>query len=312
MVTVKRLDSSDTDVSKFVFDFGDAVAEAVLYKYGDYKTRTVMCISTQSGCPVGCRFCGAGDNFVRSLKEREIVYQVLHMLKEASLNVDYPDIDNWQIMFMSMGEPMLNYTELERSIRYFHKHYPHSKLLVSTSGPNVPDSFNELIELSLEIPTVGLQFSVHESTDQGRDELIPFEKKLSLADIAAWGRKWAMKTGRKAFFNYCAHGENTSYLDAARLYKRFEPEYWEATISVICERDETIAQANARQRQLALDFMKKLDVLGFSTRCFDPAGQDDIGGGCGQLFHVQEWMKNNPEKIKKSCGHGKPVIHSPT
>ena len=60
---VKRIDSSDENVSKYVFDFGNAVAEAVLYKYPTYEDRTVICCSTQSGCPVGCRFCGAGDAF---------------------------------------------------------------------------------------------------------------------------------------------------------------------------------------------------------------------------------------------------------
>lgn len=311
MVEVKRLDSSDTDVAKFVFDFGDAVAESVLYKYGDYKTRTVMCISTQSGCPVGCRFCGAGDNFVRSLTEPEITYQVAHMLDAAGMSLDNPDIDNWQIMFMSMGEPMLNYKNLKKSIQYFDQFYPTAKLLISTSGPRV-DHYDDLIQLSKEIPNIGLQFSVHESTDAKRNELIPFANKLTMLEMRTQGKTWAQETGRKAFFNYCAHENNTDYLDAYRLSQYFNPDFWEATISVVCERDESIAEANARQRQLALDFMAKLDDLGFSTRCFDPAGQDDIGGGCGQLFHVQEWMKKNPEKINKSCGHGKPVVHSPS
>ena len=66
-MNVKRIDSSDANVSKYVFDFDNAVAEAVLYKYPTYEERTVICCSTQSGCPVGCRFCGAGDAFVRSL-----------------------------------------------------------------------------------------------------------------------------------------------------------------------------------------------------------------------------------------------------
>ena len=51
--------------------------------------------------------------------------------------------------------------------------------------------------------------------------------------------------------------------------------------------------------------------LGFSTRMFDPAGQDDIGGGCGQLWFVQEWMRNNPDKAKKSVGFGMEIVHTP-
>jgi 23S rRNA (adenine2503-C2)-methyltransferase len=76
---IKKIDSSNLDVSKYVFEKPDAVAEAVLYKYPTYKERTVICCSTQSGCPVGCRFCGAGDNFVRSLTGKEIHQQVWHL-----------------------------------------------------------------------------------------------------------------------------------------------------------------------------------------------------------------------------------------
>ena len=57
---VKTIQSSDENVMKFVFEKENAVAEAVLYKYPTYEDRTVICCSTQSGCPVGCRFCGAG------------------------------------------------------------------------------------------------------------------------------------------------------------------------------------------------------------------------------------------------------------
>ena len=68
---IEKITGSDDNVSKFVFQKDDAVAESVLYKYPTYEERTVMCISTQSGCPVGCRFCGAGDSFVRSLTADE-------------------------------------------------------------------------------------------------------------------------------------------------------------------------------------------------------------------------------------------------
>jgi adenine C2-methylase RlmN of 23S rRNA A2503 and tRNA A37 len=58
----KRFDSSEGNVWKYVFDFGNAVAEAVLYKYESFYKRTVLCISVQSGCPVGCKFCGTGES----------------------------------------------------------------------------------------------------------------------------------------------------------------------------------------------------------------------------------------------------------
>ena len=304
---VKRIDSSDTNVSKYVFDFDNAVAEAVLYKYPTYEDRTVICCSTQSGCPVGCRFCGAGDNFVRSLTADEIVAQVRYLFADREIDTD--KVKKCQIMFMSMGEPMLNYKNLELAMERLYNLYPRFSLLISTSAPRV--DYGPLTDFSIKIPTVGLQFSVHESTDEVRDKLIPFKAKLTLEEIAKKGEKWHYFTGRRPFFNYCAHDKNTSYADAIRLEKLFDSTIWEATISVICERDESVSAANVRQRQLATDFMEKLTRLGFSTRCFNPAGQDDIGGGCGQLHFVQDWFKKHPEQTRPSIGSGLPSVHTP-
>jgi adenine C2-methylase RlmN of 23S rRNA A2503 and tRNA A37 len=68
---IKTIQSKDENVMKFVFTKENAVAEAVLYKYPTYEARTVICCSTMSGCPVGCRFCGAGaderDNKVNTI-----------------------------------------------------------------------------------------------------------------------------------------------------------------------------------------------------------------------------------------------------
>lgn len=304
---VKRIDSSDENVSKYVFDFDNAVAEAVLYKYPTYEERTVICCSTQSGCPVGCRFCGAGDAFVRSLTAAEIVGQVQHLF--ADRGIDPAKVQRCQIMFMSMGEPLLNFGALADAIRELYRLYPTFALLISTSAPDV--DYSRVRRLSQEIPTVGLQFSVHESTDEARNALIPFKAKLTIADIAAEGERWFAATGRQPFFNYCAHAANTSDEDAARIFATFNPAVWQATISVVCERDESVAAANIRQRKLATDFMEKLMAYGYSTRCFDPAGQDDIGGGCGQLWFVQDWMRQHPTLAKPSVGRSIPIVHAP-
>lgn len=306
--SIKRIDSSDTNVSKFVYKQESAVAEAVLYKYPTYEKRTVICCSTQSGCPVGCRFCGAGDYFVRSLTAKEIVSQPVHLLNQTG--IDPSKIEKLQIMFMSMGEPLLNFGELNLAIRELYSLYPHARLLISTSAPRNFSAFQQLEETSKEIPTVGLQFSVHESTDEARKKLIP-SATMTLAEISKTGVDWYHATGRKPFFNYCVHGNNNSDEDVTRLLLYFNPEIWESTISVICERDEHIAAANERQRSLASDFAAKMLQAGYNVRVFNPAGQDDIGGGCGQLWFVQDWMRNNQDKVKQSRGHGLPVLHTP-
>jgi 23S rRNA (adenine2503-C2)-methyltransferase len=307
---VRCIPSSDDNVRKYVYTnegTRGAVAEAVLYKYPTYEKRTVICCSTQSGCPVGCRFCGTGEFFIRSLSSEEIVAQVQYMFEDQ--NIDAAKVEKLQIMFMSMGEPMLNPKGLEDALVALYALYPNAALLISTSAPDV--DYNWFASLSQQIPTIGLQFSVHESTDEARNKLVPFKAKLNLSEISIEGAYWYSQTMRQPFFNYCAHEGNTSEEDADRLMKLFNPQIWQATVSVICEQDESVAAANVRQRQLATDFMEKLLQRGFSVRCFDPAGQDDIGGGCGQLWFVQDYAKNHPELTRKSCGAGRDKVHAP-
>lgn len=286
--TITRFDSADTTVSKFVFEANDppAVAEAVLYGYPTHAERTVICCSTQSGCPVGCTFCGTGAAFVRSLTEAEIVAQVDHCIGETGM--DAATMGRLQIMFMSMGEPMLNQRHLLPALAHLHERYPAAALLISTSAPRV--DYGPIRLISKLIPTIGLQFSVHESTDEARNLLVPFARKLTLAEMATEGREWAEATGRQPFINYCVHDGNNTEADADRLAYLFEPVIFQATLSVICEKDETVRAATERQRALAEGFAAKMAARGYSTRVFDPAGQDDIGGGCGQLWYVQRWM----------------------
>ena len=304
---IKQIQSTDQNVKKFVFTCNNAVAETVLYKYPTYEDRTVICCSTMSGCPVGCRFCGAGDNYVRSLTSQEIVEQVTYLL--STTGVEPSSIKKLQIMFMSMGEPMLNWKNLKGAIFSLNDLYPHAKLLVSTSGPDV--SYCDFVWTALVVDKVGLQFSVHESNDEDRNKLIPFKNKLTLSQIADTGERFFNVTGRKPFFNYCAHEGNTSDKNVDELLSLFDPSVWNATISVICERDENVAAANDRQRELATGFSQKLLNKGYDVRVFNPAGQDDIGGGCGQLWFVQDWMKNNPSFARPSVGRGKDIIHTP-
>lgn len=301
------IESAEKNVKKFVFTYPDAVFESVLYRYPDYATRTVICCSTMSGCPVGCRFCGAGDFFARNATGDEIVAQVAACIEETS--TDPSVMDRLQIMFMSMGEPLLNKNAMIDGLRRLHNLYPQAALLISTIGPDI--NYSWVSELSMEIPAIGLQFSLHEPTDEARNKLIPFSGKLTIDEIAATGEMWFYNTGRKPFFNYCAAPHNTDNNDADRIAEQFSPEVWEATISVICERNEGLPARNAYQEQLARDFSEKLLARGFNVRVFDPAGQDDIGGGCGQLWFVQSWANNNPDLTRRSIGHGMEKIHAP-
>lgn len=289
--TTKILESSDTRVKKLVFTSSNSVAEAVLYKYPEYKDRTVICCSVQSGCAVGCTFCGTGRQFIRNLTSDEIVFQVQKCLELT--DCDALKIDKFQIMFMSMGEPFHNYSNLELAIRKLNLLYPNAALLVSTSAPkSIVCNLKQFFRLAKTINKIGLQFSVHESIDDARMKLIPTATSF-LEDIGFYGELFLSETGRRPFFNYCIHKDNSSDNDISRLLSVFNPDVWECTLSVICEKDETISSSKLRQLSLIQSFSQKMLDAGYSVRVFDPAGQDDIGGGCGQLWATQRWIKEN-------------------
>ncbi|HBG40227.1 MAG TPA: rRNA methyltransferase [Porphyromonadaceae bacterium] len=297
----KVFQSHDSNVSKFVFEKDakegmKAIAvEAVLYRYPTYKERTVICCSVQSGCPIGCVFCGTGKFFQRNLTADEIVHQVTTVLDH--IDCEPREIKKFQIMFMSMGEPFCNYENTEKAIRTLHQIYPNAQLLVSTSAPSIKfrDSFDQFVKLSKEIKNVGLQFSVHESSDPARCRLIPTQT-MSVSSIGGFGHKWAKETGRRPFFNYCVHKLNSSPNNVEELLKYFNPDVWEVTLSVICEKDQSMKAAIEKQLDLIKSFSKLMVDAGYSIRVFNPAGQDDIGGGCGQLWYFQEWLKSNKTK----------------
>jgi len=300
-MTHKIFESSDTNVKKFVFEKqpergvqGIAV-EAVLYRYISYKERTVICCSTQCGCPVGCVFCGTGRFFVRNLTADEIVEQVITVM--GSVDCPHEEIKKFQIMFMSMGEPFLNYDNTEHAIKKLAKLYPNAQLLVSTSGPSKQTAFyfDRFTALCEDYEQIGIQFSVHESTDKARAKLIP-TSSLTLNSIGELGEKWAIATRRRPFFNYCVHNENCNSGDVRALLCNFDPHVWECTLSVICEKDNTMQNTIIQKLELVNAFADKMAEAGYSLRVFNPAGQDDIGGGCGQLWYFQKWLANSSKK----------------
>jgi len=297
---IKELQSTDTDVKKYIFTKGDAIAEAVLYKYGEYNKRTVMCISTQTGCEMGCTFCGTGKFFGRDLTSQEIISQVSHLIDDNSIVPD--DVETMQIMVMSMGEPLLNANNLWIAFNKFHTDFPKARLLISTSAPSTILGWESVMQMAEKIDTVGLQFSVHESTNEARDKIMPMKAKLNLEQIAYKGLEFYRRTSRKPYFNYCVGPNNATQDDVDRLRMLFDPRVWEATLSVICAADESMSDAVNNNVKEVTEFSEKLIEKGFNTRVFDPAGQDDIGGGCGQLWAVQDFANNN-KNFKQSAGN---------
>ena len=290
----KIFTSSEGNVWKYVFTKEDMVAEAVLYKYNDFYERTVICCSVMSGCPVGCTFCGTGAKFVRNLTADEIVNQIDIVLSDKNLIDDINEkCEKLQFMFMSMGEPMLNWNEVSKAIRILNKKYNNAGLLLSTIGCDNDQVFADIISLSKEIDKIGLQFSVHKSNDEERNSLIPFRKKMNLEKIRDAGMIWHMETGRYPYLNYCIDGNNNKESDFKALTNLFSPVIFNFTFSVVCASDTNMKDTAFRNLEVIKNFQDKFLEKGYNVRIFDPAGQDDIGGGCGQLWYVQDWLKNN-------------------
>jgi 23S rRNA (adenine2503-C2)-methyltransferase len=290
---VKRFDSSEGNVWKYVFDFGNAVAEAVLYKYESFYKRTVLCVSVQSGCPVGCKFCGTGKKFIRNLTSEEIVGQVNYALKDMNIENINSAGERFQIMFMSMGEPTLNIDYVITAIKRLNYIYPNAELLISTMGTKNKFAFEEILRVSMGIYKVGLQFSVHEAFEEKRNELIPYKNKLNLREIRDYGIEWNNKTKRPVYINYCINKDNQSKEEFDRLKDLFSPVVFNFTFSVVCSADENMKDAGYRELTKINEIASSFIENGYNVRVFDPAGQDDIGGGCGQLWYVQDWIKNH-------------------
>lgn len=286
--------SSEGNVWKYVFTKEDMVAEAVLYKYNDFYERTVICCSVMSGCPVGCTFCGTGSKFVRNLQANEIVEQIETVLSDKNLLQDInKKCKKLQFMFMSMGEPMLNWDEVEKAIRILNSKFDNAQLLLSTIGCDNDDVFSKVISISKEIDKIGLQFSIHKSNDEDRNKLIPFHKKMNLEKIRDAGIIWWRETNRKPFLNYCIDASNNTDNNFKELTNLFSPIIFNFTFSVVCSKDENMKDASFRNLNVIKDFQNRFLQKGYNVRMFDPAGQDDIGGGCGQLWYVQNWLKSH-------------------
>ena len=201
---------------KWLFDVGagDAV-EAVFIPEDD---RGTLCISSQAGCAVGCRFCSTGhQGFSRNLQTGEIVAQLWfaeHSLRKR-LNTTERVISN--VVMMGMGEPLQNYAALLPALRMMLDDHGYGlsrrRVTVSTSGV-VP-----IIERLRNDCPVALAVSLHAPTDALRDELVPLNRKYPLAELLATCRHYLDKAPRDFItFEYCMlEGVNDSDAQAREL-----------------------------------------------------------------------------------------------
>lgn len=246
------------------------------------QTRSTLCISSQVGCTLNCKFCHTGTQpLVRNLRAGEIVAQLLHakdVLQDWPSHAATRKINN--IVMMGMGEPLLNYEQVAQAIRIMiHPQgldISRKKITLSTSGiaPQLKRCAEEL--------GVNLAISLHAVTDELRNQLVPINKKYPIQELLQACRDYASITGyRKITFEYVMlKGVNDSPADAKKLVALikgipakinlipFNP--WPGT-ELVCSTESTIKQ-----------FAAIIEKAGYIAPVRTPRGED-IMAACGQL-----------------------------
>ncbi|MBN1233686.1 MAG: 23S rRNA (adenine(2503)-C(2))-methyltransferase RlmN [Candidatus Coatesbacteria bacterium] len=204
---IKTIKSEDDKTIKLALRMEDrAIIETVWMKE---QNRHTVCISCQAGCKLGCRFCAtARIKFKRNLEAYEMISQLLYF-KRSNL------ID--RVVFMGMGEPMFNLTEIEKAIEVITSDYgltiSPKRITISTSG--IPHG---IVYIADKMPKIGVAISLNSVSEKTRTELMPIARKYPIRELLNAAKYYTDKTGRKITFEYVLiSGVNDSRDDARHL-----------------------------------------------------------------------------------------------
>ena len=204
---IRRLKSSD-GTEKFLFALQDEqTIESVLIPDGD---RLTLCVSSQVGCALRCLFCLTGKGgFIRNLKSHEIVDQIIAVNRTIQNN----KITN--IVFMGMGEPLMNFDNVVEALRRIVDLIGISKRKITLSTAGI---VSKMLLLPRKAPEVNLAVSLNAATDEVRNKIMPVNKQYPLAALIEACRRYPLKPGRRITFEYVIiDGLNDSLDDAKRL-----------------------------------------------------------------------------------------------
>lgn len=268
-----RVQESKIDgTKKFLFELCDGnVVESVWMKY---KHGNSVCISSQVGCRMGCRFCASTlDGLERNLKPSEMLDQIYAITRLTGERVS-------NVVVMGTGEPMDNYDNLLRFLDLLTNekglNISQRNITVSTCG--IVPGIRKLAEEKLQIT---LALSLHAVNDTKRRELMPIANKYSIAELMEACAYYYEKTGRRITFEYSLVGDvNDTNEDAEGLIRLARPLNCHINlipVNPIKERDYVQSEAGRIQA-----FKNKLEKNKINCTIRREMGRD-IDGACGQL-----------------------------
>ena len=272
---IARQQDSNDGTLKLLLTWADAKnAEAVMIPDGDRRT---ACVSSQVGCPVGCKFCASGVNGVQgNLTSGQIVEQVFVLNRLLAPRGER--ITN--IVFMGMGEPMANYTAVMDAVRILHEpngfNIGARRITISTVG--VPSKIRALAEEGLPI---NLALSLHAPTEPLRRELIPWAEHFDLDAILDACRYYFEKTGREITLEYILLAGVNDRPEQARQLARLSKTL-RANVNLIRYNEVAGLPYGRPQAHDVVEFQRILRDANVNAHVRKSRGRD-IDAACGQL-----------------------------
>lgn len=267
--------SSDGTIKNGVKLHDGLLVESVLIPT---PTRTTACVSSQVGCSLNCEFCATAKlKRMRNLEVAEIVDQVALIDRQSRLYYDRP-LSN--IVFMGMGEPMMNYKNVVEAIRKITT--PEGlgmsprRITVSTSG--IPKMIKMLADEEIKVK---LALSLHSAIEETRNDIMPFSTKFPLVDIMDSLQYWYKKTGSVITFEYCVwKGINDTDKDIKALIRYAK----EVPSKVNLIQYNPIGEGKFDHRSIEAEerYVSELTKAGVTVMVRKSRG-GDIDAACGQL-----------------------------
>ena len=276
-----REQRSKDGTRKYLYRLEDGeTIECVLMDYARTRSRDrhTVCVSTQVGCAVGCAFCATGlEGFRRNLSVGEIVGQVLditHYVRQED-----PDFQVTNIVFMGMGEPLLNYDHVLQAIQLLNHgqglNIGMRRMTISTCGV-VP----QIIQLAKDNPQVGLAVSLHAAQDEVRNQLIPMNRRYPLTQLMEACQAYTQITHRRITFEVALTSKNAKQEEAEALARLLKGQFGHVNLIPVNPVVGTgMERPNPEQMK---KFAQVLEDAGISVSSREERGAD-IDAACGQL-----------------------------